>query len=187
MATVKAIYGGQVYFAEGVLRCALSFKFGDTGLGEDRCEPLGPCGTWARTKPLTFADDMSSVPFTLVGFPCETPNPFADVSRPRGMLLCKTVDLVVAITSNALAIAVAIGMFVQLLMLRGMLRNHRDNILKLRRGDWSPVPPKLKAVSPGYSGSNMLYFVVFVWLSSSIGLIIFMTIAVLGTLGVYSA
>ena len=184
LATVKAIYGVQVYFAEGVLRCALSFNFGDAGLGEDRCEPLGPCGTWARTKLLTFADDMSSVPFTLVGFPCETPNPFPDVGRPRGfLLLCKTVDLVVAITSNALAIAVAIGMLVQLLMLRGMLRNHRDNILKLRSGDWSPVPPKLKAVSPGYSGSNMLYFVVFVWLSSSIGLIIFMTIAVLGTLG----
>ena len=177
VACTKALHVVRVYFAHGILECALYVKLGvENGLGTDLCVELGPCGTFVRENLLRFG--LFTQPGQIyVGFPCEQ-TPMDVGGRPRSWLLCKTADLIVNIAAWSLSAAVIIGTLIQLLMLRNMLQNHRTSLLALRRGDWSAVPPQLRRMSAGYAMSNLTYFVVFVWLQSSIGLILFMVLTV---------
>ena len=112
-----------------------------------------------------------------VGFPCEK-TPLDVGPTPTGLLPCKTVDLIVTITSTVLTFAVIQGAAIQLYMLYRMAINHRRNILSLRLGDWSVVPVQMRNANPGMVGRNLVFFVAFVWIQSSIGMIIFMVLCV---------
>jgi len=142
---------------------------------------LGPCGSWARDQALTWFPEipLRNIPLS---FPCEYPlttDPTVNPDRPRSFLLCRTTDLIVNITATVLAVFVCIGALMQVLQLRGTLHNHRRNIMSLRRGDWSVVPKKMRRMGDLSSISSLMYFVVFVWIQSSFGVLFFMALSVL--------
>lgn len=146
---------------------------------------LGPCGSWARDRALSWFPEVPLQGIQL-SFPCEYPlttDPNVNPGRPRALLLlCKTVDLIVNITGTVLPVFLCIGALVQVLQLRGTLLNHKRNMLSLRRGDWSVVPKKMRRKGDLSTISSLMYFVVFVWIQSSFGVLFFMGISVIAAL-----
>ena len=53
---------------------------------------------------------------------------------------CALVDTIAMIVTIAFGAGAVVAGLVSLLMLRAMMVQHRERMIKLRRGDWSPIP-----------------------------------------------